>query len=106
MRSKKLGGVSVDKEKEIDQYHYEDAIQAKKVKQAEMNFSRASSTVQMSNKKDRNVENVRFEKHIAKVEKKIIERAKLKLALITSLKGSIARIKTEGSTDPSISIKH
>jgi len=101
LRNKRLGAERMDKEKEIDQDHYEDAVQAKKLKQAEMGFNRAASQVQVSNKKERNVENVKFEKHIAKVEKKILERARLKLALITSLKGSMSRLKTEGSLDPS-----
>jgi len=93
----KLGGASAKKEKEIDQYHYEDAIHAQKAKQAEMSYNRGFSQVQLSNKKERNVENVKFEKHIAKVEKKILERAKLKLSLITALKTSVSRVKTEGA---------
>ncbi len=96
-RAKKLGGMSVTKEKEIDQYHYEDAINAQKAKLTEIGYNRGLSQVQLSNKKERNVENVKFEKHIAKVEKKIIERAKLKLSMITAFKNSVSRVKTEGA---------
>ncbi len=87
---KKIGTRKLDlhgEEEERDQHHYEDALKVLRQKMqreypssVNMNFAKGF----LKNKKDRNVDNVKFEKNLAKVEKKIVERSKIKVSIINS----------------------
>lgn len=100
---RKIGARKLDlrgEEEELDQHYYQDALKVLRQKlQREypstmnMNFGKGF----LKNKKDRNVENVKFEKNLAKVEKKIVERSKIKVSLKNSKRPNSSRVNISSS---------
>jgi len=65
-----------------DKVHFEDAIEENNKKMSKGRFVLNYSKVQLKNKRERSIDNVRFEKQMSKTEKKIIEKARSKSTLL------------------------